>query len=243
MLWALVLMVFPAFVVSAAAAGTTLNNSDNRVRTAPPNIPVLRRNIREILKDPRFNYPDRWKGLQRFWQNIRNWLAKLDSSKRSGEQMPWNKALRWIGLAALAVLPLVLIYLLPKLFARSGRVKSLSPKTAVPVVRSEDLKVQARIMADKGQFREAIRLLYLAGLEDLKTNGILPDGVRLTDKTNLNIVNRTFGSDHPCSQAFRELMLVFEEKWYGLRSCQTEDYDRLTGYLKILEANTGKPHV
>lgn len=242
MILSLVLMVLPALTVAAPSAEAVLIGDGNRTQAVAHDTGVLRHDIRVILADPRFSYPDHWGWLKKLWHNIRDWLAKLKPPKKSVDNLFLKKVLRWAGLVCLALLPLVLIYVLPKMFVRSGGVKSLSDKKIVRTVRSEDLKAQAGILAEKGQFREAIRLLYLAGLEHLKINGILPNGIRLTDKANLNIMSRTFGPENPGYQAFRELVLMFQEKWYGLRSCQAEDYYRLIEYLKIMEANMGKPH-
>lgn len=243
MLSLVVLMVFSVTSIFTAGAETVAASNNNQNQALAHDTRVLRHNIRVILADPRFNYPDHWGPLKKLWLTIREWLAKLKLSKKPVDNLILQKVLRWVGLGCLAVLPVVLIYFLPKMFVHSGGVKSLPNKKFTKKVRSEDLKIQAGILAEKGQFREAVRLLYLAGLEHLKMNGILPDGIRLTDKANLNIISRTFGPENSGYQAFRELVLVFQEKWYGLRSCQAEDYYRLIEYLKIMEANMGKPHV
>jgi hypothetical protein len=204
---------------------------------------VLQHDIREILADSRFNYPDHWSWLKKIWHTIFKWLAKLKLPKQTGENLVLKKILQWAGIVCLAVLPFLLLYFLPKLFVRSARLKSLTTNKPSLSVQPGELKHQAEILAERGQYREAIRLRYLISLELLKTNGILPDGIRLTDKANLTIMGRAFGQSHPGYQAFRQLVLIFQEKWYGLRSCGPEDYHQLMGYLKIMEDNMGKPHV
>jgi hypothetical protein len=247
------LMVASALTASAARGEASVKdvtkafraNNYHQAQAIPNETRILRHNIRAILVDPRFNYPDRLGWLKKLWHTFHGWLVKLKLSKKPVDKGFWQKMLQWAGLACLAVLPFFLFYFLPKMFLRSGSVKRASAtltRTASVIV-FKDLKDQAGIGAEKGQFREAIRLLYLAGLEYLKTNGILPDGIRLTDKANLTIISRTFGLEHPGYQAFRELVVVFQEKWYGLRNCQAEDYDQILEDLKIMEATMGKSHV
>jgi hypothetical protein len=231
---------------SAKAATTAfLANNNYQSATLTHETQILRHNIRVILEDSRFNYPDRLGWLKKLWHTIHQWLVRLKFPKKSIAKGFWQKVLQWVGLACLVVLPFILVYILPKMFVSSGSVKGARAtltRTAL-VIGFKDLQEQAEISAEKGEFREAIRLLYLASLEYLKTNGILPDGIRLTDKANLNIINCAFGPEHPGYRAFKALVVVFQEKWYGLRNCQAEDYDHLIEHLKIMEATMGKSHV
>jgi hypothetical protein len=241
-LLSLLFVILTASPVLAAIAA----DSDGSIhsRTSAGDIRVLRRDIRVILADPRFHYPDHWSWLRKSWHKLLQWLTKF-KPKQFKVNLHLKKVLQWLGFICLVLLPLLLIYILPKMFIRTGAIKALTKGKSVSAAGSGsvDLKMQAGLLAEKGQFREAIRLLYLAGLEHLKKNGILPEGLRLTDKAALNIVSRTFGPANPGCQAFKELLLVFQEKWYGLRSCEAQDYYRLSGYLKMIETALGKPHV
>jgi hypothetical protein len=238
----LTLISVGALVPTAGTATCFAGNSSPTLVTEHPTR-VLQHDIREIVADSRFNYPDYWGWVKKIGQTISKWLAKLKLPKQAGDNRFFKKILHWAGVVSLMVLPLILLYFLPKLFVRSARVKSVMVHNPTLAVHPGVLKSQAGVLAERGQYREAIRLLYLSSLELLKVNGILPDGIRLSDKTNLTILYRAFGLNHPGYQAFKQLVLIFQEKWYGLRNCGLEDYHQLIGYLKIMEDSMGKPHV
>jgi hypothetical protein len=204
---------------------------------------ILRHDIRVILTDSRFAEPERLRWLRNFWHFVTDWLKKLSRPKRSVPNRFLPKILQWLGWAGLAVFVILLPYFLSKLFISARRIKYPVPRRDSPAPLPVDLKSQAGMLAAKGEFREAIRLLFLAGLEQLKLSGLLQGGISLSDNTNLRQIGRTLGSNHPGYLAFKELVQVFQEKWYGLRSCEPMDYCRVTEYLKTIEENMGKSHV
>jgi hypothetical protein len=204
---------------------------------------ILRHDIRVILADSRFAEPERLSWLQKSWSFLTAWLKKLSRPKRSVPNRFLTKILQWIGWAGLAIFGILLPYFLSKLFISARRIKYPAPRRASSALLPVVLKSQAGMHAAKGEFREAIRLLYLAGLEQLKLSGLLPGGISLSDNTNLRQIVRTLGPNHPGYLAFKELVQVFQEKWYGLRSCEPMDYSRVTEYLKTIEENMGKSHV
>ncbi len=240
------LIGIPTFTAQAAQNEAVFIQKNNPGQIFSDKTKILRHNIRMILKDRRFDYPDRFRQLKGLWRQIAGWLAKIKSQKRTVDSRIWQKIFRGFGLASLLLLPFLLLYYLPKMFVHSRKVKNFKeaghPRANVD--SPDDLKYQAQRLAEKGQLREAIRLLYLTGLELLQKNRILPDSsLRLSDKTNLQIILHAFGPNHPGYHAFSELVLVFQEKWFGLRSCQIEDYHRLIEDLKIIETTMGNPHV
>jgi hypothetical protein len=236
-------VIFTGTIVPSVGTANSFAGNSSQTVMMEQATRVLQHDIREILADSRFNYPDHWSWFKKIWQTIIGWLTKLHVPKQAGDNQILKRILQWAGIVCLAGLPFILLYFLPKLLVRSGRVKSLSANKPVLVVHPGELKHQAAIFAEKGQYREAIRQLYLTSLEHLKTNGILPDGIRLTDKANLTIMGRAFGLNHPGYQAFKQVVLIFQEKWYGLRNCGPADYHQLIEYVKIMEDNIGKPHV
>ncbi len=83
---------------------------------------------------------------------------------------------------------------------------------------------QAEGLAGEGQFREAVRVLYLAVLallhrqrfirfEPTRTNGEYVRQVHLSEQAPAEL-----------HDPFRGLTNLFEAKWYGERSCETGDY-------------------
>jgi hypothetical protein len=145
-------------------------------------------------------------------------------------------AVGWLVLAGLAVAVLVVACLL---FIQSRRgpateMKS-KPKPAreqepanlpLPENRSgEQLWREAESLAGAGQYREAVRLMYLAVLfvldrrrllryEPTRTNGEYVRQVRLAEEAPPDL-----------HAPFESLTALFERKWYGDRSCEAGEYD------------------
>ncbi len=96
----------------------------------------------------------------------------------------------------------------------------------LPENRSADeLWREAEALAGKGQYREAVRLLYLAVLfvldrkrllryEPTRTNGEYVRQVRLAEEAPAEL-----------HAPFERLTALFERKWYGDRTCEPDEHD------------------
>jgi hypothetical protein len=142
----------------------------------------------------------------------------------------------WVVLAGLAVAVLVVACLRFVQARRGPRTEDRpKPKPAreqeaanlpLPENRSAaELWAEAESRARAGQFREAVRFLYLAVLfgldrkrllryEATRTNGEYVRQVRLAEHAPADL--------HP---PFERLTDLFERKWYGDRTCEAGEYD------------------
>jgi hypothetical protein len=143
-------------------------------------------------------------------------------------------ALVWLLLAGLFLGVLAVAGVLFRRWRRQTRLAQ--PVETGPAASSvEEMKVRpeqsaavlwrrAEQMAQAGRFLEAVRVLYLAVLT-------------LLHRANLIRYERTHTNGEYLQQLrqsslhapFRQLVRRFEEKWYGERSCQPEDYDACHG--------------
>ena len=177
--------------------------------------------------------------IRKISQMLQKWVPPKIRNKEDIS----TKVLRWIGLVAICLLPFILIYYGPKLFQRTVVFKQkMLPKT-IEGNHSQNLSIRAAELAKQGDFREAIRYLYLANLEYLKINGFISNGILLTDKANLNQLRRKLGNDHLGFQSFSKLTNIFQEKWYGLKECQHSDYDQAVDYMNSIYKYIGKSDV
>lgn len=86
----------------------------------------------------------------------------------------------------------------------------------------EGLWGQADELARIGRFRDAVRSLYLAVLASLHR----ADLIRYAPtRTNGEYVRQLRSREEVCGP-FRSLTGLFENQWYGERSCEPADYDR-----------------
>jgi hypothetical protein len=145
-------------------------------------------------------------------------------------------AVGWMVLAGLAAAVLVVACLL-FLQARRGPATETKPKPkpareqqAASLSLSENRTAEewwreAESLAAAGQYREAVRRLYLAVLfvldrrrllryEPTRTNGEYVRQVRLAEEAPLEL-----------HASFERLTVLFERKWYGDRSCEAGEYD------------------
>jgi hypothetical protein len=141
----------------------------------------------------------------------------------------------WVVLAGLAVAVLLVACLLFLQARRGPRTKD-KPKVKpareqeigplpLPENRSADeLWSEAEARAQAGQFREAVRFLYLAVLfgldrkrllryEAMRTNGEYVRQLRLAEQAPPDL-----------HAVFERLTALFEGKWYGDRPCEADEF-------------------
>ncbi|HEY7424410.1 MAG TPA: DUF4129 domain-containing protein [Gemmataceae bacterium] len=145
-------------------------------------------------------------------------------------------AVGWILLAGLglAILAVALyLFLSSRRGARGPKRAAVTGKETMPAESEarqlleespRELWRQAETLAGEGRFREAVRGLYLAVLAQLhrqqfirfeptRTNGEYVRQVRLSEQAPPEL-----------HEPFHQLTNLFEAKWYGERSCASDDY-------------------
>ncbi len=88
--------------------------------------------------------------------------------------------------------------------------------------------------AEKGDYKEALRLLLLALLLELDEEGSLDYHY---SRTNGEYLRQLRERDYPSFSPASELFFLYEKIWYGRARCRREDYDRgLKLYSMLQEA-------
>ncbi len=220
------------FFTITVSAATTINSNE---------VLSLQQEIRSVLQDQRFDYPDHlawWRWLK---LKIDNFFNKFHVKQDHNYDYRWlNDLLKYLGLILLI---LSLIFLPKYLFSRSEKafkkkhpqkINSLQPELLL------DEKAYAIQLAAAGDYREAIRHLYLANLTHLKKNGLLPEGVKLSDQENLKTLKKKLNLEDPVYLAFNQLINLFQAKWYGLKDCQVTDYTLALEFSTTILKDTKK---
>lgn len=92
----------------------------------------------------------------------------------------------------------------------------------------------SREAAEKGNYREALRLLLLALLLQLDEEGSLDYHY---SRTNGEYLRQLRERGYPSFSPASELFFLYEKIWYGRARCRREDYDRgLKLYRTLREA-------
>lgn len=169
-------------------------------------------------------------GRLSWWERLLRWFQDLMSSllpregivdlSGPGLWLAWILALLGVGLIAL-----ILGIWLRDLMARWVREAetSESQETARPLPASaEQAQIQARSQAQAGNYREAVRLLYLAALLHLAESGLLRFEPSLTNQEVLARVPE----NAPWRAYLEPVIRVFDRVWYGVREPDAETFQR-----------------
>jgi hypothetical protein len=202
----------------------------------------LRQDLQQILADQRFNYPDYWAWWQRLAAKWSRWLARLQPRRHELKAAWFEQLIKRIGLGLVILLPLVLLYFARQFLAWENRLKATAANRADPDAALTALVGHARRAAEQDDYRNAIRYFYLAVLLQLRASGRLPAGNNscYSDHENLRLLRKKLGGTAPEFQAFNRLVLTFQEKWYGLKSCDRTDCQTAGQLFKII-TQSGAP--
>ena len=154
---------------------------------------------------------------------VLKWLDRiLDKLIGAGMHFPWLA--RAIRAAFLAGICFVLIWLLVRIERRS-RIRSLTdsgPGSSAPSARDWQLWLaDARRMAEKSAWRDAIHFLYWAVISRLEARHVWPADRARTPREYLRLLS----NDDARKQHLRLLTRSFENTWYGGRHADVADYD------------------
>lgn len=194
----------------------------------------LRAHIREILTAPEFNYEPWWR--QEWLEKISDVLRRIFPSGGAAEDLfglPIGTLLKWIGFLLLPFLPFILFSLGKNFFI--GEPRKMEKRKAIRIKNTwQELKRKAEEEAGGGDFRVALRFLYLAALEFFRARHLLTSGKSGTDRVNLKELALSLGEGNRSYLAFQQLVGLFQEKWYGLRECRPMDYRRAEELLEVI---------
>jgi hypothetical protein len=215
--------IFTLTRMPAAGAKPAENRSQQPIANRQQ---LIRQDLQRILADRRFNYPDYWARWRRFIAKWRSWLARWQPRRRVFKATWFARLVNQIGLGLVLVTSLILLYFGRHYLTKENRLKATTANRTTPDADPATLLGQAHEAAERDDYRNAVRCLYLAALLQLRADGVLPkNGVSgATDYENLRLLQKKLGAATPGFQAFSRLVRIFQEKWYGLKNCGPTDY-------------------
>lgn len=178
--------------------------------------------------------------LKQQWARLIKWLRALFSQSERDPQMPGQGT---VNLARVIIVTLLIAALAFALYQLSKWWQQRQPKDKKEKAReilgveitdettTEDLLAAARLLAQQGDYRGAIRRAYIALLYELEQRGKL----RLhRSKTNRDYLN-ALRHEALLYPSFAALTLRFEQVWYGQSQASQFDFDGfLKGYQQTL---------
>ena len=200
-----------------------------------PTLPMLdEAALNDILSQPQFDYaPEEPNFLQRTWQDIRQaiedfWLRLFPED--SAVRLPLNNLL-FIVAGVLVAIALA--------YALRGIVGDLTADAALSAQEelggeplTADLALQkAQEFSGGGEYRTAVRYLYLSSLLLLEERGLLRYDRSLTNREYL----RTVAHRPELAATLRDVIDVFDRVWYGFQTLSPSEYNAYASRVETLK--------
>jgi hypothetical protein len=194
--------------------------------------------LRAILARPEFQWQTAEPSLlERWWQQLRqalnDFLRRLFASLGGGEtRVPGlGDGLTVVAVIALA---LVLLYVVRGLRSGFSADASVEAAHADEVMTAETALQRAQSRSAEGDYRTAIRYLYLGTLLLLDERGLLRYD---RSATNREYLRRVADKPHLLTH-LREVVEVFDRVWYGYQPVDAAAYATYEGHVAELRRQT-----
>jgi hypothetical protein len=203
-------------------AAATLRDLAQRLREPQSTLPDdSRQRLEEVLARPEFQDAQPTL-LERFLR----WLSELLPDASPDMRGLVDAAVGVFGVLVIGAL----IFFVVRIVRHNWREgETLESFGEIPIHATE-AQAKATSAAGAGDFREAMRLLYLAALLHLDEVGLLRFDRALTNREVLaTVVNRT-----PLHAALSPVVTQFDRVWYGHAPFGAADFERMQGQIEQL---------
>jgi hypothetical protein len=180
--------------------------------------PFARRRLDDILKRREYRGVTGPNPIRSWWDRATDWLsdklaALLNGARRYGVL---SATLLWLLAGGLALFLLVWLVRSVLRISTGTRLKLESP----PLPESADWAQQALACANRGDYREAIRLAYSLAMARLEENGLWQLNAARTPREYLRLMPREHARRPPLAALTRRL----ERACYGGKAVSQEDF-------------------
>lgn len=196
-----------------------------------------------VLARPEFGAQPSW------WDEFLSWLERLlrrlgpeatPSASELGRVATGAEWLGWliIGLGVLAVVWLLSYWLRGFLrsFAASAELTQDGADSGAPVSPAAARRLAVRD-AERGDFRSAVRNLYLAALLTLEEHNLV---VRDRSLTNREVLTRVPAA-HPVRPVLEPVVNTFDDVWYGVHEPDVATYESYSQAIDDLTSLAQEP--
>jgi hypothetical protein len=179
--------------------------------------------LRQILARPEFQWRETqqpsW--LADLLNRFLKWLSSLLGQSVS-LSAPDNRTLQFFGIIAALFIGLILIYILRNLFIDLSADSNLNLENGA---KDEPLSAEMALeraggLSNQGDYRSAVRYLYLSALLLLDERGLLYYDRTRTNREYLRDLN----SRPQIAILLRAIIDVFDKVWYGFQPLDAETY-------------------
>lgn len=185
--------------------------------------------LREILDRPEFQWQEQQPSLlERLWQRILPHLLNLLPESVAGRQILVPI------LAALGLLATVATFFYATRRLRQDLAPDVERRDHLPGDTTRDAEHalrQAQSLSRKGDYRLALRYLYLSTLLLLSDRGLIQYDRTRTNREYLQNV----GHNPQLRATLQEIVEIFDRTWYGLSPPDAKTYDRFEALVHRLQ--------
>ena len=213
------------------ACGALLGNGTAYGQISRAQVPGTERalaHLEEILSRPEFQWQEQQQTLlDRLWERLLPYLPRLIPDIGGGERV----LIPLLAIAGLAAITAAFVYA----FGRVGRDIKPDAGSGEGLPRtnanaSERALQYAQRHSDKGDYRLALRYLYLSALFWLDARGTIEYDRSRTNREYLQSM-----TDHPLhSKTLKEIVDVFDRTWYGLAAPDAQTYAQFEALVQRL---------
>ena len=184
------------------------------------------RRLRDILARREFRSvsgPTIW---DRIRQRILTWMLEILDRIFGSQAVPViGKVVVWVAIVAAVALLSLWVW---RLLSRGASVLSIATDVAAVSAKPwHEWLAEARAAAQRGDWRDGVRLAYWAGISNLESRGLwLPDRAR-TPREYLRMISDSSEFRTPLQM----LTQVFERIWYGRRPASADAFSQMLAEL------------
>ncbi len=179
--------------------------------------------LTRILARPEFQWPERqpsplaeW--LRRLRERLWEWMNRVFARGRAGGPIAFFLP----GLAVLALLAALAYALRGVLTGFVSEAEADTEAESGESLTATAALTRAQMLAGAGDYRTAVRYLYLSSLLLLEERGLLRYDRSLTNREYL----RSVAHKPQLAAIFRDVVEVFDRVWYGFQTLDQAQYDR-----------------
>lgn len=193
--------------------------------------------LETILADDAYQYRQEPSWLAQRWRELNEWFNQNVLRYFPGLNDPALDLAEIVLLvAAVVALAAVLYYVFRDLFTDFVASAALPPDAGDAAALSADAALQrAQDLSGGGDYRTAVRYLYLSALLLLEERDLLRYDRSLTNREYL----RSLAGRPRLAAALRDVIEVFDRVWYGFQSLDAAEYDWYRQRVEALKRQGG----
>ena len=190
--------------------------------------------LHEILSQPEFTWQEsapnpinNW--LQQIWETINRWLNDILGDRSLNVSLNQN----WLTLVASLLLVAILYFVFRTLFidfSKESRLGNEGEDGSEPIT-SEAAFEKAQMLSRGGDYRSAVRYLYLSALLIMDERGVLRYDRSKTNREYL----RSVSESPELSEPLEDVIEVFDNVWYGYHSLEEDSFKQYSDRVEELK--------